>query len=388
MPFYVDTLRYILDERGVDISAAAALGGMSETNFSKVLDGGHIPSLGQINRLTDRLAVPAYAFFSKNFKIERSEITDFRTKETGPLKYGRNARAFKKNIDLRNFLAEIFTRIDLDAPTELSSIDLDQNPEQLAAAFRIQLKLDEIQFESTSKKEFLRKFRRSAESLGIFVVQDQNISQDIDGFAIYHKNFTSNYIFLNSLSRNEGARSFTLAHELAHILGKRSAISNNYEIDNDVEAYCNAFAASLLVPRNVFIHRVEQRRLSFNSYPNAISAARELAEYFKTSLSTILIRARQVGLTKEDHYAEFRKGFGNPEYLDTDKVRQGGGSKDGPEPGVVDRAYLGDRAVAVIVKALREKVTTPYEIFERTGLSKRRIEGLRIVSDKEGISIK
>lgn len=209
------------------------------------------------------------------------------------------------------------------------------------------------------------------------MVQNHNIGKEIDGFAIHEENNIGNYIFINSAARNSGAQSFTLAHELAHILSHRSAISNNYENDNQVEAYCNVFAANLLLPREDFLTFCRNNHLSFHTYKEAIESAHIVAETFCTSVSMVLVRAHTIGLSATNHYPQFKEGFGQKDFLDSVKYnKQRGGPKDGPAPGVVDRAYLGNKAANIIVEALTTGVTNYFEVFERVGLSKSRINGL------------
>ncbi|MBW9090305.1 ImmA/IrrE family metallo-endopeptidase [Rhizobium wenxiniae] len=386
MTFYPDSLTNIIEARGLNIEAVASATGISHNTLRKSVESGHTPTKNQVFKLSHTLAVPAYAFFMEGFKISDPSITDFRSSTPKPMKFGRNSNHFVRVFELRNFLAELFIRLDLDPPQTLIAEQLDENPEQFAAAIGRILGIDSIRAESKTKKDFYRSFRDSVENLGVFTVQDHYFSDEIDGFALYHDNFSSNLIYINSSKRNHGVKSFTLAHELAHILGKRSAISDNYQRDNDVERFCNVFAASLLLPRDKLYAMVEKRKLTFGDYDSAINAAEAISQEFKTSISASLVRTAELGLSKWEYYQTFAKGFGSANFLDAIKPRGGGGSDEGPEPGIVDLAFLGRRAVSIITKGIQQKVTTEYEIFKRTGLSKKRIEGLIHISNKENLA--
>jgi Zn-dependent peptidase ImmA (M78 family) len=387
MPFNPTVLNKLLDARGIEVDALSSSIKISKDRFIEAQRGERIPTKNQIFKIASLLAVPAYALFMEDFEVRPSEIIDFRSKKPRPFKFGVNAAKFESILLFRDFLSDLYNRLDLDAPDQLLSEQPDENPEQFAATIAKLISIDRLQIESKSKAEFYRKFRERIEDLGIFVMQDHYLPDDIDGVAVYHAKFTSNIIFVNSAKRNHGAKTFTLAHEFAHILGKRSAIADNYKERNDVERFCNRFAASLLIPRDRFFSVVEKKRLYFDTYENAVASAREISSVFKTSVSAALVRAIEFGFAERHYYRTFAQGFGSPDFLDTLKPRGGGGNEEGPEPGIIDLAAYGKRAVALIADALNANKTTEYEVFKKTGLSRRRIDGLRVVAQKKELSI-
>ncbi len=376
-----------MDVRGVNATSLSDSLKISRERFSDALRGERIPTKNQIFKISSLLAVPAYAFFMDDFKVDHSEITDFRTRKPVMFKFGLYAGKFEGIFRLRDYLAELYKRLDIDAPQALISEQADENPEQFAATIAKLLSVHELQKRSKTKKEFYNLLREKIEDIGVFVMQDHYLPEDIDGVALYHANFSSNMIYVNSSKRNHGAKTFTLAHELAHILGKRSAVSDNYKFGNEIERFCNRFAASLLIPRDLFFATVEQKRLTFSDYNQAVESAKTISSVFKTSISAALVRAVELGLAENQYYVSFAAGFGSPEFLDTLKPKSGGGSDDGPEPGIIDLATFGKRAVAVINEALASNKTTEYEVFKKTGLSRRRISGLQSISAKKNLVI-
>lgn len=386
MPFNPAVLNKILDDRGIDADTLSSSIKISKDRFIEALRGERVPTKNQILKIASLLAIPAYALFMESFAVRDPEIIDFRSKNPKPFKFGVNAGKFEALLLCRDFLADLYNRLDFDAPDALLSEQPDENPEQFAANIAKLISVDRLQSAAKSKSEFYKNFRDKIEDLGIFVMSDHYMAVDIDGFAVYHKNFSSNIIFVNSAKRNHGAKTFTLAHELAHILGKRSAVSDNYKARNDVERFCNRFAASLLIPRDRFFSVVEEKRLSFDTYSNAVSSATEISNVFKTSVSAALIRAVEFRLAESSYYRTFAMGFGSSDFPDAIKPNGGGGNSDGPEPGIIDLATYGKRAVAIITEALRANKTTDYEIFKNTGLSRRRINGLRSIAQKKELS--
>ncbi|WP_422022035.1 ImmA/IrrE family metallo-endopeptidase [Roseibium sp.] len=375
MSFYSYTLKKIMAARGVAPETVAKSAGISAKTLFSIIDGDKAPTKRQIINLAKRLAVPPYAFFIEDYNLKPSPIVDFRANRPKALQYGKDAAKFEYIVTLRDFLADLYQRLDYDAPQQLFSSEPDENPEQFARSIENILNLRKIRTNSNNKVDFFKNFRKAVEDLGIFIIQDHHIHEDIDGFALYHDSFTSNLIFVNSGKRNQAAKSFTIAHELAHILGKRSAISNNYEYDNEIESYANEFAACLLIPREEILSEIEKRGLVFADYENTLSSAKTLSEYFKSSISAVFVRLERLGLSNKTHTRLFLSGFGKKEFPDSEKPRSFG-SKEGPKPGVIDSAFLGERASNIIADAIKLGVTTKYEVFENTGLSKKRIDGL------------
>lgn len=386
MSFNSQTFQSICQNRGLSIDDLHSVTKISQSTLSSVLNGGKTPTKNQVFKLADLLAVPAYAFFVTEYTVESPTIIDFRSKNPHPLKFGRNTPHFTRILQLRDFLAELYVRLDFDAPQKLLSEQKDENPEQFAAAISQELNLNDIRKTSKDKKDFFRKFRDAVESLGVYTVQNHYFSHDIDGFAIYHESFSSNLIYINSSKRNHGAKSFTLAHELSHILGRRSAISNNYQSDNDIEKYCNAFAVALLLPRNEVVDFIDKKRLKFDNYEIAIESSDNISRQFKCSVSASLLRAIELGYAPRTFYLIFSQNFGSPGFLDTIKPRGGGANEEGPEPGIVDLAMFGKRVVGIINESLIKNVTDHYEIFKKTGLSRKRIDGLLHIAKEQELS--
>lgn len=95
-------------------------------------------------------------------------------------------------------------------------------------------------------------------------------------------------------SSNQARRRFTIAHELAHLLltdPGQAAVERRLATDNDVERFCDQFAAALLLPREWVIAR-------YQCHPETMASVRDLAAATGTSLAASLVRLQQtVGWT-------------------------------------------------------------------------------------------
>jgi Zn-dependent peptidase ImmA (M78 family) len=88
--------------------------------------------------------------------------------------------------------------------------------------------------------------RKHIEDKGVFVLHDSFPYEDGSGFCLSHP--THPLIVVNTMQQTRGRRLFTLAHELGHVLMRKSGISDPFVSRNATERLCNRFAASFLVP--------------------------------------------------------------------------------------------------------------------------------------------
>lgn len=132
-----------------------------------------------------------------------------------------------------------------------------------------------------------------AKSLGIKVYEDDltSISGSLNGFITYDDpdKKTNPRIYIEKTMNSERRR-FTLAHELGHHFlhaGLKLRLDNfDYSApDKDTleETEANYFAASLLIPKELLLPRLNEKK-----------SASELATYFKVSLSAMKNRIRWI----------------------------------------------------------------------------------------------
>src|SRR5690606_16539909 len=108
-------------------------------------------------------------------------------------------------------------------------------------------------------------------------------------------------VFING-SDTKAAQMFTLAHELAHLWLGESALSDAglaIQNSNEVERWCNAVAAELLVPLSVL-------RTRLRAGESLRDALDRLAREFKVSTLVIMRRLYDAGqLTRQ----QFQSGY-------------------------------------------------------------------------------
>lgn len=109
----------------------------------------------------------------------------------------------------------------------------------------------------------LKEWRRAIESCGIFVFKAAFKQEDISGFCLMDKHLP--VIYLNN-STTKTRQIFSLLHELAHLLFNMNGLSkfDTHYIDQlpkrekEIEKFCNAIAAEVLIPKMDFSTQAKQ----------------------------------------------------------------------------------------------------------------------------------
>lgn len=292
------------------------------------------PSYPQLERLADKLKVPVSVFFFPE-RPDFPEIEEtFRTLGTTnlgaiPPKIRlllRKARAFQIGLDElnlgRNPAARIITK-ELQPPIS-SSVDTIAKDVRNFLGVTIEVQLDwkdaDIAF-----KEWRKAFYNS----GVYVFKDTfgQENNNYSGFSLYDNEFPVIYVN-NSTARTR--QTFTLFHELAHLLFTTSGV----DTDNDefidtlsddsrrIEIVCNRLAANTLVPDDFF-----------NDYFEGIYGYRRIREDSRELASDM---AHQLNVSREMIYRKLvdRNLISQAEYEDAAKewnrqrkTRNGGGNK-------------------------------------------------------------
>ncbi|MEM7183118.1 MAG: ImmA/IrrE family metallo-endopeptidase [Spirochaetota bacterium] len=145
-------------------------------------------------------------------------------------------------------------------------------------------------------------WRKLLERQGIFVFTTSKFKdwsfldkELVRGFAIYH---TVLPIILINDSDPKKAQSFTLFHELAHLLRKETVI-DSWDTDKAIEKWCDEVAANVLMPQETFLQEVDGI--------DSLKDIKNLAKRFCVSTYACLVRARQLKIISQQKYLSLQK---------------------------------------------------------------------------------
>ena len=164
------------------------------------------------------------------------------------------------------------------------------------------LGLDELR--KSKKKISFADYRRLIEKKGVFVFVSNSYKggwyvdkdEKINGFSLYYENCPVIWV-----RKDKNRQTFTLMHELGHLLEKRDYLDAQEE---EIEA--NNFAANLLLPKEVLA-----KHLEINSLPKdldlLIEECRKLNNTLDISIQFILQRLANLKLINKKLCLEYKK---------------------------------------------------------------------------------
>jgi Zn-dependent peptidase ImmA (M78 family) len=252
---------------------------------------------------------------------------------------------------------------DSEAVSDLPRFNATENAKVDAFALRARQYFNitlEDQASSKDAKAFYVICRKRIEDKGIFVLHDTFPEQDGSGFCISHP--THPIIVINTKKQTKGRRLFTLIHELAHVLMRKSGISDPFVRENVTERLCNRFAGSFLVPESYAKLLLRARVTTDPNYDDVRWASRRL----KISQEATVLRLEQLKIYQPGSYEKWKNIVhnANPDWSE----KSGGPPGEPPPQEKVKLAKYGFRFARAFDRLLREGLITEVNLYRTTGL--------------------
>ena len=257
--------------------------------IEKIENNEHKPTYKQLDTLADLYKVPRWVFISEElppkYQFNKSVPAFRQFSDNNPEIFSdhriRNLTA--KIEQYRNLILDL--REDMHEPVEVfKSPQITNNASPVRVSKQIRRWLD------TSGNYDFSEWKLLLEQKGIFIFLTSKYKgwSHIDrelfrGFAIYHSKLP--IIVIND-SDSKKAQSFTLFHELGHILRKENSIDNWQDQNNEIENWCDELAGNVLMPAN------ELQNIALSDDP--LSDIKSIAKSFKVSPYACLVRLKQL----------------------------------------------------------------------------------------------
>ena len=289
-----DILRQCREQIGLSLAEA----GKKVPKISIIEKGDQKPTFKQLDTLAELYKVPRWVFISSHlpekYQIDKS-IPTFRrlTDSSADIFSDYKVRSLTARVErFRNLIIELHK--DMGQSVRAFNppvVSKSATPVSAARQVRNWLKLSNERFTFTGWKEKL-------EQKGIFVFMSGKYKgwSHIDktlfrGLTIYHSILP--IIIIND-SDAKKAQSFTLFHELGHLLRKESIIDDWIDHPNNVETWCNELAGNVLMPADQFSSAVDKI--------DDLHAVKRIAEVFQVSPYACLVRLRQMRIIDQNTY--------------------------------------------------------------------------------------
>ena len=340
-----------------------------------------LPTILQAKKLAKCLHVPFAGLYMNTADIKIKSIPSIR-----------NYRTFDASISIddsglniaigdvlqeRDFLLEQSAELDLTLPSFTAPSCSSEDPEKWAKSIRDFYQIDiSEQYKCSSPRQLYLYIREKLERKGIFVQCFTGVPIEIvRGFSIYEENLP--IIGVNDEDRPP-AKSFSLIHELVHLLKRESSICNimyNEISSQKEEVFCNAVAGELLVPW-------EALRIVLNNadYPKpySLDAISMIAKKFSVSREVIIRRlldCKQIDHLEYDSYSDaFRREI--EKEREEQKLARKAGIKTGI-PLSMSREAI-DRTSPSVCKALyygfAEEIYSKRDIALHLGIAQKHVD--------------
>lgn len=292
------TLIWARKRMRLPIERAAELLNCDPGLLSKIELGEVFPNATLFRRMSDVYVLPEATLLGVTQPMVRELPKDFRSFEGATVELSYETLLAIRSVELRQETLAFIADMDsaLVAPN-LPIYTLRDNPSKLGEDFRMQLGFPLIdQLRITVEQAFIR-WRRLVEDMGVSVYVEPFGQDDSRGVSMYFNAFPA--IIIDQREKNVGARNFTLFHEFCHLLIRQAGISN-FSAKNSVEAFCNKFAASFLMPRKAI-----EAAFPYGALQNAEPSIAELniaANKLCVTLSQLSLRIEDLGLVKQGYF--------------------------------------------------------------------------------------
>ena len=332
--------------------------------------GAAAPTYVQLEKLADKYKRPIAMFFFP----EPPHETDF----VGQLAL-RSSEIEQLDPSIRILLRQAYARqlslmeLNMDAnPAETKVFrdlhaQLGDSPTELAQQTRAYLDISvDTQAGWNSAKEALGNWLESVEEKGIFVFKAAFQNDSVDGFCLVHEQFP--VIYLNN-GRSSVRQIFSLFHELAHLLLGENGITRGINpVGEQIEVFCNQFAAEFLVPSGNL-----EPRLNYSVYNDA--AIEKAASYYKVSRPVILLRLVHQGILTQSNYRR-RAARWTEEYESRLEGRAGGESSGRGDYYNTHAVYLGYRFMELAFSRYHHEQCSIEELAEHLNVKVKNLSGL------------
>jgi Zn-dependent peptidase ImmA (M78 family) len=199
-----------------------------------------------------------------------------------------------------------------------------------------------------------REWRKKIEDHGIFTYMIPMPAAELSGFSLCRKSVAA--ICVNDNEATEGGKVFTLFHEYCHLLLRQDGISDENN-SNQIEKFCNAFAASFLLPRNALAEAVGNRI----QYEFSESEVRKIASKFRVSNAAVALRLEKTGFAPKGFYGRRIAPWDLPE--EPKEVR--GGT---PNQINIQLKRIGRLHAATVLRAVNQHVINTFDASQLVGL--------------------
>ncbi|MEN8169983.1 MAG: XRE family transcriptional regulator [Pseudomonadota bacterium] len=367
-----ETAELSLDEAARKIGLATSRASSREEKLLQLERGDTEPTQVRLMKMADVYHRPLITFYMAEPPVKDERGGDFRKL---PPDFSREQNALLdallRDIKARQeMVRELMEDEDEALPLEyVGSLSRKNEVQEVAEAIkeRLDLSLEELR-RCRNKEAVFKLLRERAESIGVFVLlmgdlgsHHTDIGTDVfRGFAI--ADTVAPFIVIND-NDSQGAWSFTLLHELAHLwIGEEGVSNSSAWADSQIEKFCNNVAGEILLPDKQ-LHGVNvNASMEVKAIAHVINGVSGTTKLSHTLIAYNLYRVGKIDLRQYQELSrEYRRLWSNNKQ---GQQRSGGG----PNYYVVKRHRIGAAMTNLIGRMLKGGAVTPTKAAKILGV--------------------
>lgn len=366
-------LTWARERWGFDMPSAAAALGLDIASLKEIEQGTFSPSLSLLDKMASRYHISFTNLILSHHPPVPDAPLDFRSSEPGPPP---NDPLITRAVTLTDVdqakASELARELDEPIVLELEHAMLADDLNELAQSHRFLIGITEdAQLAASNEEAAFRMWRRGVEQLGVLVFRRKLPAEACRGFS----RWPADHLPAIAVNTEEmpRAQSYTLMHELCHLLLRRPGLCSEREAgwDARTEAFCNQFAARVLMPHSLVARVIQHHQLPGPKDAWEIKNVRAAARAANVSVTAMAYRlsdcgfapkglAAHLGLTRNDGSWRQADSFGRPKHYSQSTLNR-----------------LGHRYVSLVFDALDEGIIDLVDAASHLDLNAKHHDELR-----------
>ena len=351
-----EILGWARERAGLSLEKAAKKIGLSSQKLAKMENGESKPTRTQLSNIAKAYWRPVTVFYADEPPVESYLGADFRSTglEISAEERGR-LDALIRNIHVRQSIVKGILEEDEESRSFVGSLkDTDNTHAAVEVIKKILTLPDDRALDFTELRERVH-------GIGVFVLLIGDLGSyhtkipetTFRGLAIADR--IAPFIVINPYDA-KAARSFTLIHELTHVMMDRSGISGEVDIDNSevehrrIEKFCNDVASHILLPQR-FLSGIK----TIDDVEKARSIIQRLTQNYKVSHSMVAYRLYRENLIKKEMYKSLYQFYQKNWKKKKEQEKKESG---GPSFYVVRKQRIGKLLVNLVERSLNTNELT------------------------------
>jgi Zn-dependent peptidase ImmA (M78 family) len=359
-------LQWAREMRGLNLDAAAELLGVSASELHAYESGQKQPLVGFLRHMSSKYRINFTSLLMPDPLPPTKQPTDHR------VRFGKKPLSIDTLVAIEEVTDALDIFEDIASETKrlipklrIGKATLQDNPAQVAARERTKFGVSFSQQRSwRSIAEARVRWRERIEERGIFTYMVKLPPEELSGFSILRDEALA-AICVNDTEPTEGAKIFTLFHEYCHLLLRNAGISDEKD-SNQVERFCNRFAAAFLIPKSNLIETISESVQNFAApHEFSDSDVRRFSNIFRVSNRAMALRLERTGLAPTGFYAKRTAPWDVP--VEPSPVEQTS-KKQQPSQIRITLKRVGRLHASVVLEAVKRHAINSFDASELIGL--------------------